>query len=59
MVASINSPGGSAVQSAIMANKLKCFAESKNVPFYTFTEDLAASGGYYILCVGKLICLIK
>lgn len=53
VVASINSPGGSAVQSQIISNKLKVFADEKKVPFYTFSEDLAASGGYWILCTGK------
>ena len=28
------------------------FAKKRNVPFYTFAEDLAASGGYWLLCSG-------
>ena len=48
----INSPGGSACQSSIMGSKVQVFAKKNNVPFYTFTEDLAASGGYWLLCSG-------
>lgn len=48
----INSPGGSAVSSSIMGSKLKTLAAKKKVPYYTFAETLAASGGYWILCTG-------
>lgn len=49
----INSPGGSAVQSAIAGSKLKAFADRKGVPYLTFAESIAASGGYWILCPGN------
>ena len=45
----VNSPGGSAVQSSIMGSKVKLFAERRKLPFYTFAEDVAASGGYWLL----------
>eukprot|EP00331_Platyophrya_macrostoma_P004869 CAMPEP_0176416270 /NCGR_PEP_ID=MMETSP0127-20121128/6257_1 /TAXON_ID=938130 /ORGANISM="Platyophrya macrostoma, Strain WH" /LENGTH=276 /DNA_ID=CAMNT_0017796335 /DNA_START=31 /DNA_END=861 /DNA_ORIENTATION=- len=44
----INSPGGSAAQSELICDKLKHF-------LYTFAEDIAASGGYYILCIGDKV----
>lgn len=28
------------------------FAKKRNVPFYTFAEDVAASGGYWLLSSG-------
>ena len=49
----VDSPGGSASQSSIMGAKAQIFAKRRNVPFYTFAEDLAASGGYWLLCSGK------
>ena len=48
----INSPGGSPVCSSLMADRVLGFAKIRNLPFYTFAEDLAASGGYWLLCVG-------
>ena len=44
----INSPGGSAVQSSLVAARIRRHAEEKNIPVYAFVEDLAASGGYWI-----------
>ncbi|RCW47285.1 signal peptide peptidase SppA [Halopolyspora algeriensis] len=49
---SINSPGGAATQSALVAERIRELAESKNVPVLTFCEDLAASGGYWLACAG-------
>ena len=48
----VNSPGGSAVQSSIMGAKVQVFAKRRQLPFYTFAEDVAASGGYWLLCSG-------
>jgi len=50
---SVNSPGGSAAQSSIAGGRLKAFAKRIGVPYFTFAETLAASGGYWILCTGK------
>jgi ClpP class serine protease len=51
----INSPGGSAVHSSIAGNKLFYLSRQLKVPFFTFAENLAASGGYWLLCTGNLI----
>ena len=53
LAVSVNSPGGLPVQSDIIANKIRDFASKKNLKVYTFAKDLAASGGYYVLCTGN------
>jgi signal peptide peptidase SppA len=45
---SINSPGGSPVQSALVAGRIRQMAEEKKLPVYAFVEDVAASGGYWL-----------
>jgi signal peptide peptidase SppA len=44
----INSPGGSAVQSALIARRIRALAAEKKVPVLAFVEDVAASGGYWL-----------
>ena len=44
----VNSPGGSAVQSALIAGRIRALAEEKGVPVFAFAEDVAASGGYWL-----------
>jgi signal peptide peptidase SppA len=44
----VNSPGGSAVQSALIAGRIRALAEEKKVPVIAFVEDVAASGGYWL-----------
>lgn len=44
----INSPGGSPVQSSLIASRIRRLAEEKNIPVYAFIEDVAASGGYWL-----------
>ncbi len=44
----INSPGGSPVQSALIAARIRRLAEEKEVPVHAFIEDVAASGGYWL-----------
>ncbi len=51
----INSPGGSPVQSALIYKRIRALAEEKEIPVLTFTEDVAASGGYWIACAGDEI----
>ena len=51
----INSPGGSPVYSSLMGEKVRLFAKQKKVPYYTFAEDVAASGGYWLLCQGEKV----
>ncbi|OYX23249.1 MAG: S49 family peptidase [Rhodobacterales bacterium 32-66-7] len=46
----INSPGGSAVQSSLIAARIRRLAEEKQVPVHAFVEDVAASGGYWLAC---------
>jgi serine protease SohB len=51
----INSPGGSPVQSALLHRRIRQLAADKNVPVLAFTEDVAASGGYWLACAGDEI----
>ncbi len=44
----INSPGGSPVQAALIAQRIRALAEEKEIPVYAFAEDVAASGGYML-----------
>jgi signal peptide peptidase SppA len=48
----VNSPGGSAVQSRLIYQRIRDLAREKNVRVYMFAEDVAASGGYMIMCAG-------
>ena len=48
----INSPGGSAVQSRLIFQRIRDLARQKNLRVYMFAEDVAASGGYMIMCAG-------
>ena len=47
---SINSPGGSPVQSALIAQRIRLLAAEKKLPVIAFVEDVAASGGYWLAC---------
>jgi len=49
---SVNSPGGSPVQSALIAGRIRALADEKKVPVFAFAEDVAASGGYWLLSAG-------
>jgi signal peptide peptidase SppA len=54
---SINSPGGSPVQSHQIYNRIRQLAVEKKLPVLVFVEDVAASGGYMIACAGdEIIC---
>jgi signal peptide peptidase SppA len=48
----VNSPGGSPVQSELIYNRIRELALEKKIPVFTFAQDVAASGGYFILCAG-------
>ena len=52
---SINSPGGSPVQSALIAQRIRLLAEEKKLPVIAFVEDVAASGGYWLACAADEI----
>lgn len=51
----INSPGGSAAQSSLIAARIRRLAEEKGVPTHAFVEDVAASGGYWLACAADNI----
>lgn len=51
----INSPGGSPVQSNLIAARIRQLADEKGVPVIAFTEDVAASGGYWLACAADEI----
>jgi signal peptide peptidase SppA len=51
----INSPGGSPVQSSLIAGRIRALSEEHKVPVYAFCEDVAASGGYWLACAADEI----
>ena len=51
----VNSPGGSPVQSALIAKRIRDLAEEKKIPVVAFCEDAAASGGYWLACAADEI----
>jgi signal peptide peptidase SppA len=52
---SINSPGGSPVQSRLIYKRIRDLASEKNRQVLIFVEDVAASGGYMIAVAGDEI----
>lgn len=55
----VNSPGGSPVQSELIARRITTLSQEKQIPVYTFIEDVAASGGYWLACAGAEIYASK
>jgi serine protease SohB len=54
---SINSPGGSAVQSHLIYRRIRTLADEKKLPVIAFVEDVAASGGYMLACAAdEIVC---
>ncbi|MBG1233325.1 S49 family peptidase [Aestuariivirga litoralis] len=51
----INCPGGSPVQSALIASRIRALAAETNTPVLAFCEDVAASGGYWLACAADEI----
>lgn len=51
----VNSPGGSPVQSELIAGRIRALAEEKDVKVLVFCEDVAASGGYWLAAAGDEI----
>ena len=51
----INSPGGSAVQSHLVFQRIRQLSAEKKMPVIAFVEDVAASGGYMIACAADEI----
>ena len=52
---SINSPGGSPVQSHLIFSYIRQLADKNKIKVLIFAEDVAASGGYLISCAGDEI----
>ncbi|MCL4186584.1 MAG: S49 family peptidase [Rhodobacteraceae bacterium] len=44
----VNSPGGSPVQSSLIAARIRRLAGERGLPVHAFVEDMAASGGYWL-----------
>ncbi len=51
----VNSPGGSPVQSALIAERVREAAVSEHKEVIAFIEDVGASGGYWLACAGDTI----
>ncbi len=51
----LNSPGGSPVQSALVYRRIRALADEKKLPVLAFTQDVAASGGYWLACAADEI----
>ena len=52
---SINSPGGSPVQSHLIFRRIRQLAEERDKRVHVFCEDVAASGGYFLALAGDEI----
>ncbi len=52
---SINSPGGSPVQSHLIYKRIRSLADQREKRVLIFVEDVCASGGYMIACAGDEI----
>ena len=55
VVLDINCPGGSPVQTSLIFNRIRMLAKEKKLPVSSFTQDVAASGGYWLACAGDKI----
>lgn len=51
----VNSPGGSPVQSSLIAARIRRLAKETETPVVAFVEDVAASGGYWLACAADEI----
>jgi signal peptide peptidase SppA len=51
----INCPGGSPVQSALIAANIRALSAQHKIPVLAFCEDVAASGGYWLACAADEI----
>jgi ClpP class serine protease len=55
VVLAINSPGGSPVQTNLIAKLIREKAEETGIPVYAVVQDVAASGGYWLACAADEI----
>lgn len=51
----VNSPGGSPVQSSLIAARIRRLSNDRGIPVHAFVEDVAASGGYWLACAADQI----
>ena len=51
----INSPGGSPAQTSLIFRRIRALATENDIPVLAFTEDVAASGGYWLACAADEI----
>ena len=51
----INSPGGSPVQSALIAKRIRDLADEKSTPIIAFAEDVAARAGVSVSTVSLVL----
>lgn len=60
VILSINSPGGSPVQSGIINDEIgRLRGNFPNIPIYVVVEDICASGGYYVAAAADKIFVDK
>ena len=59
VVIKINSPGGSPVQSELIYDRIKTLSNKNKVKVITIAEDVAASGGYMLMCAGDILLANK
>ena len=55
LILDINSPGGSPVQSQLIADLIRREAEAKAVHVHAVIQDIGASGGYWLACAADSI----
>jgi signal peptide peptidase SppA len=55
----VNSPGGLPVQAELIAQRIRQLADANSIPVYSFIQDIAASGGYWLACAGDEIYASK
>lgn len=55
----INSPGGSPTQASMLYDAIVEARERTGIPVIAFTEDMAASAGYYLACAADEILVDK
>jgi len=48
----INCPGGSPAQTNLVYSRIRQLADEHKRPVWSFVEDVAASGGFYLACAG-------
>lgn len=55
LVLDINSPGGSPVQSDLIAARIRARAEEHKVRVHAVIGEVGASGGYWLACAARSI----